>query len=88
MSLRKVTLSGLLAPPPRLRVSRNVRKEREGGRERRKLLQERSFSLREKGWNPRKEGKYSMSGIGEDNGVGVKGQKIEMFLGENYFVTL
>lgn len=51
-------------------------------------MQERSFSLREKGWNPRKEGKYSMSGIGEDNGVGVKGQKIEMFLGENYFVTL
>lgn len=29
MSLRKVTLSGLLAPPLHLRVSRNVRRERE-----------------------------------------------------------
>lgn len=75
MSLRKVTLSGLLAPSSSPScITKRQKGERERER-RRKLLQERSFTLR--GRLERR--KYSMSGIGGDNGVGVRVERIEMF---------
>lgn len=74
MSLRKVTLSGLLAPPSSPScITKRQKGERE--RKRRKLSQERSFTL---GGRPERR-KYSMSGIGGDNGVGVWIKRIEMF---------
>lgn len=86
MSLRKVTLSGLLAPSssPSCITKRQKGERERKRRRRRKLLQERSFTLR--GRLERR--KYSMSGIGGDNGVGVRVKRIEMFQTKINFVTL